>query len=186
MSQYVHEHLATIPQIQILSREERELNKAARLFADVKDYQKGRILGEIRYTVVNGTITALTCAIVIGYGSHLALQGSISIGSLVICYSYLARLFEPIGGIASAHTKFQKSASSIRRLQEFFAISPSVACSPLARLVRNPESILMECQDVCFSYNSDRMAISDLTYTLQPGERISIIEIGRASCRERV
>jgi ABC-type multidrug transport system fused ATPase/permease subunit len=175
MSQYVHEHLATIPQIQILSEEKRELSKAARLFADVKHYQKGRIQGEIRYTVMNGTITALTCAIVIGYGSHLALNKIISIGSLVVCYSYLARLFEPIGSIANAHTKFQKSASSIRRLQEFFAISPSVACSPLARRVRNPESILMECQDVCFSYNRDRMAVSCLTYTLQPGERISII-----------
>ncbi len=175
MSQYVHEHLATIPQIQILSLEQRELSKAARLFADVKHYQKGRILGEIRYTVVNGTMTALTCAIVIGYGSHLALRGAISIGSLVVCYSYLARLFEPIGGIASAHTKFQKSASSIRRLQKFFAISPSVASSPSARHMGKPENLLMECQNVCFSYNGDRMAISGLTCTLQPAERISIV-----------
>jgi len=175
MSQYVHEHLATIPQIQILAQEKRELKKAEQLFADVRDYQRDRVRSETRYTVVNGTITALTSAIVIGYGSHLALRGEISLGSLVVCYSYLARLFEPIGGIASAHAKIQKSISSIRRLQNFLSIAPSVAPPAFPKPVRKPENVLLECRDICFSYNKDRVAVSNLSYTLQPGARISIV-----------
>ena len=175
MSQYVHEHLATVPQIQILSNEAGALAKASKLMSDVVKYQRGRVRSEQRYVLVNRAITALCTVVVFGYGGHLVQKGAMSIGSLVVCYSYLTRLFDPISAIASAQTQIQKSLSSIRRLQEFFALSPSVAPPLFPKPIRQPESVLLECSEVSYSYNGGRMAVRNLTCSLQPREHVAII-----------
>lgn len=175
MSQYVHEHLATVSQIQILTHEAREFARASSLFADVKRYQRERVKSEVRYGIANGAITAVSIVIVFGYGGHLARMGTMSIGSLVVCYSYLLRLFDPISSIAGAHTKIQKCISSIHRLREFLAVSPSVPSPAFPRPVRQPESLLLECDEVSFSYNGERMAVRNLTCRLYPNERIAIV-----------
>src|SRR5258708_28571218 len=174
MSQYVHEHLAVIPQIQILVQEAREIGKASQLLDQVKCYQRDRVTSEVRYTMINGTVTALTSALILGYGAYLAQVGAMSIGQLVVCYGYLARLFEPIGSIASAYANLQKSVSSIRRLREFFAIKPSVAPPEFPKPIR-AKDIRLACHELCFSYKADRTAVCNLAFAVGPGERISIV-----------
>lgn len=174
MSQYVHEHLAVIPQIQALLQESREIGEASKLLHQVKHNQTSRVVSEMHYTIGNGTVTALTSAITLGYGVYLARIGAMSIGHLVVCYSYLARLFEPIGSIAGAYAKLQKSASSIRRLQQFLEIQPSVT-RPLYPKPIHADSIRLACDGITFSYMTDRSAVCNLTFALEPRERISIV-----------
>lgn len=173
MSQYVHEHLAVVPQIQILTQEAREIGKASQLLGQVRGCQRGRIASEVRYTMVNGTVTAFTSALILGYGAYLAQLGAMSLGQLVICYGYLARLFEPIGNIASAYANLQKSISSVERLQQFFATKPSVASPEFPKPIRSRD-IRVACHELCFSYKGGRSAVRNLTFAIGPGERISI------------
>jgi ABC-type multidrug transport system fused ATPase/permease subunit len=144
------------------------------VLSDVRRCQARRIRSEVKYLLANGAITAAGMGTVLGYGGHLVRVGAMSLGDLVVCYSYLARLADPITAIADAHTKFQKSIASIRRLREFLALVPSVASPARPLLIAPPtHGIRIECDDISFAYG-DRRALSGLTCTVQQGEHVGL------------
>ncbi len=173
MVQRTHENLSNVPQTQLLSQEAHMIRKATTVLSDVRRCQARRVRSEVKYLLANGAITATGMGTVLGYGGHLVRVGAMSLGELVVCYSYLARLADPITAIADAHTKFQKSIASIRRLREFLALVPSVASPARPLPVAPARAIRIECEHISFAYG-DRRAISGLTFTVQQGERVGL------------
>lgn len=174
MSQSTQEHLASVPQVQILSQETRELGRLSNIFSVVRVSQRQRIIDEVKHNCANGTITATCAAAVVTGGALLVQRGVMSIGDLVVCYSYLARVFEPLGTIAGANASLQKALSSVRRIREFMSIQPSVTTPGQPQPICVGGGLRVECDNVSFSYPQKGVALMDVTCTFEGGERVSI------------
>jgi ABC-type multidrug transport system fused ATPase/permease subunit len=57
--------------------------------------------------------------------------GTLSLGSLVAFYSFVAQLVDPLSGAAELYTRAQRTFASIRRQQAVFALRPSITNSPV-------------------------------------------------------
>jgi len=118
--------------------------------------------------------TTLTLFVIFLLGIWLHLNGQASIGDIVIFMSFAGTLIAQLEKVVGfANRVFNEGP----RLQEFFAVLDTV---PAVR--DRPDAIdsgrvegRVEFRDVSFSYDGKRPAVSDLSFTAEPGETVAMI-----------
>jgi ATP-binding cassette subfamily B multidrug efflux pump len=74
-----------------------------------------------------GLMAGLAAVVVLGVGGSLALHGTISIGEFVAFGFFLGALTWPLIALGWVINLFERGAASMTRLQEIFAVAPSIA-----------------------------------------------------------
>jgi ABC-type multidrug transport system fused ATPase/permease subunit len=111
--------------------------------------------------------------LVFGVGGYLAMQGEITLGTLLAFFGLLPSLFAPIGAMAGLGQTVQTAAGSLERVNELLdepvEISDkadAVALPPVEREIR--------LEGVSFSYG-DRPILKELNITIEAGTHVSIV-----------
>ena len=99
------------------------------------------------------SIAALATAIAYGIGGHLAIDGSITVGSLIAITTLLARLYGPLVSLATVRVDVMGALVSFERVFEVLDLEPMVkeSMSPIALASRTPA---ISFEEVRFTYPS--------------------------------
>jgi ATP-binding cassette subfamily B protein len=99
------------------------------------------------------SIAALATAIAYGIGGHLAIDGSITVGSLIAITTLLARLYGPLVSLATVRVDVMGALVSFERVFEVLDLEPMVkeSKSPIALASRTPA---ISFEEVRFTYPS--------------------------------
>jgi ATP-binding cassette subfamily B protein len=99
------------------------------------------------------SIAALATAIAYGIGGHLAIDGSITVGSLIAITTLLARLYGPLVSLATVRVDVMGALVSFERVFEVLDLEPMVkeAANPVVLKSRTPQ---ISFDDVRFTYPS--------------------------------
>ena len=99
------------------------------------------------------SIAALATAIAYGIGGHLAIDGSITVGSLIAITTLLARLYGPLVSLATVRVDVMGALVSFERVFEVLDLEPMVkeSKSPRALASRTPA---ISFEEVRFTYPS--------------------------------
>ncbi|HEX2269717.1 MAG TPA: ABC transporter ATP-binding protein [Pyrinomonadaceae bacterium] len=171
---FLEEHLSSIVQVQLLSCEQREARRFARLAGSAMRAQVSRRHTELFFGSLLYLIIVLGMAGVLGYGGHQVITGTFSVGGLVAFYGYTLQLFSPLYSMVDIFSKFQRAAASVRRLMEI---------SEAEMILREPQGAMMlaagasptiELKDVSFSYRGDRAVLNAVNLRIDPGERVAL------------
>jgi ATP-binding cassette, subfamily B, beta-glucan exporter len=125
-------------------------------------------------TVLTRASTTITLVSIFLLGTWLHLQGTVTIGTIVMFMSLATMLIQRLEQATGFANRIFMDAP---RLQEFFDVldtEPAVRDRPDAI---DPERLrgLVEFNDVSFSYDGKRPAVADLTFTVLPGETIALV-----------
>jgi ABC-type multidrug transport system fused ATPase/permease subunit len=131
-SSFIEEHISSVLPIQLLVQEKRQERKAFHLLAQTTRSHLALFKTGVWFTIWTSIAVVLAMSAVIGYGGWSVLAGTLSLGSLVAFYSFVTQLFDPLSGAAELYARAQRTFASIRRLQEMFALRPSIKESPAA------------------------------------------------------
>jgi len=167
---FLEEHLSAIVQVQLLSCEQREARRFARISSDVVRAQMKRRVTELFFSSVLYLIVITGMAGVLSYGGYQVMSGTLTAGGLVAFYGYTLQLFIPLYGVVDIYAKVQRVTASARRLIEI-----SEAKSILGEgsvLVEDPAAV--ELRDVCFSYDGERPVLSAMSLRVGSGERVAL------------
>ncbi len=115
---FLEEHLSAIVQVQLLSCEQREARRFARISSDVVRAQMKRRGTELFFSSVLYLIIVGGMASVLSYGGYQVMTGTLTAGGLVAFYGYTLQLFIPLYGVVDIYAKVQRVAASARRLIE--------------------------------------------------------------------
>jgi ABC-type bacteriocin/lantibiotic exporter with double-glycine peptidase domain len=115
---FLEEHLSSIVQVQLLSCEQREARRFARLSSSAVRAQVKRRSTEVFFSMLLYLIVVAGMASVLCYGGYLVMQGRLTAGGLVAFYGYTLQLFIPLYGVVDIYSKLQRAGASIRRLTE--------------------------------------------------------------------
>ncbi|MCE1178678.1 MAG: ABC transporter ATP-binding protein/permease [Micrococcales bacterium] len=138
-------------------------------------------------------VASLATAMVYGFGGIMAVDGSLTIGTLLALTALLARLYQPLTALSNVRVDVMTALVSFERVFEVLDIRPLVAESPEARPVpAGPARV--ELEDVRFRYPSadevslaslevtasgDRGAGEDIlrgiTLTAEPGQLVALV-----------
>ena len=99
------------------------------------------------------SIAALATAIAYGIGGHLAIDGSITVGSLIAITTLLARLYGPLVSLATVRVDVMGALVSFERVFEVLDLEPMVkeAANPVVLKSRTPQ---ISFDEVRFTYPS--------------------------------
>ena len=108
------------------------------------------------------SVAAVATAIAYGVGGHLALDGSLTVGTLLALTALLARLYGPLTALSNVRVDVMTSLVSFERIFEVLDLQPMVKERTDAKeLKAEPASI--NVRDVHFSYpQADEISLASL------------------------
>ena len=129
---------------------------------------------ESLFSVVVTTITLVATALMLVLGGWHVLQGTLTVGGLLVVIAYLAAVYNPLSSIAHTTGSLQQAVVSARRVQEVFALQPE----PLEATGGVDPSLVqgdVAFDNVSFAYDDDRTILDGISFAARPGELVAIV-----------
>jgi ATP-binding cassette subfamily B protein len=130
-------------------------------------------------------------ALIYALGGWQAIQGQLTIGTIIAAVAYLTNLYRPLANLANVYVDVQGAMGIFARIFEFLDREPEVRDRPNATILTAAEGGIV-FDSVAFAYpqsvsskaaDSDvpaapvetRFALRDLSFEIQPGERVALV-----------
>lgn len=125
-------------------------------------------------TPVVELVAAIGVTMIIWYGGNNVINGTITAGSLVAFLTYAVNISNPIKRLTRVIGNIQKGLAAAQRVFMIIDMPEEIAESRDAKQL--PEvSGKVEFQNVSFAYNDKGNVITDLSFSVKPGEVIAIV-----------
>lgn len=125
-------------------------------------------------TPVVELVAAIGVTMIIWYGGNNVINGTITAGSLVAFLTYAVNISNPIKRLTRLIGNIQKALAAAQRVFMIIDMPEEIAESRDAKQL--PEVIgKVEFQNVSFAYNDKGNVITDLSFSVKPGEVIAIV-----------
>jgi ATP-binding cassette subfamily B protein len=138
-------------------------------------------------------VASLATAMVYGVGGLMAVNGTLTVGTLLALTALLARLYGPLTAISNVRVDILTALVSFERVFEVLDLEPLVAEAPDAEAVP-PGPVRVEVDGVSFSYPSaDEVSLAslettasgdrrgsgpvlhDVSFTVEPGSLVALV-----------
>jgi ATP-binding cassette subfamily B protein len=131
-----------------LNQESKVFKKKARRVADI-----GISMAMLNtfFFIALISIAALATAIAYGIGGHLAIDGAITVGSLIAITTLLARLYAPLVSLATVRVDVMGALVSFERVFEVLDLEPMVQENANPKVLQS-KTPAIEFEDVRFTY----------------------------------
>jgi ATP-binding cassette subfamily B protein len=169
----MYEILSSIKVVKSFARERHELGRF-RAAGDATMHARLRLTWqESLFSVIVSAITLTGTALVLGVGGLHVLQGTLTVGSLLVVIAYLAAVYNPLSSIAHTTGSLQQAIVSARRVRETMALAPEPFDVPGAR---DASSITgdVRFEQVGFAYD-ERTILQDVSFVARPGEMVALV-----------
>jgi ABC-type multidrug transport system fused ATPase/permease subunit len=175
---FLQEHLTSVVQIQLLYQQESQtlafMSQAQAKLDALRCRNRQEIAFRTWYlgSVAVGSITILS------YGGYQVFVGAMTVGGFVAFYSYLVRLFGPLGAAVDIYSRLNRLDSSLRRILEIFNEKPSICEHPAAVALGPATRGDLTLERVCFKYrNGSSPVLKDLDLNIRAGEKVALVGI---------
>ena len=132
---------------------------------------------QLQFNVSVSSITALGTAVVMAVGGLHALDGSLTLGGLLVYLSYLASLYAPVETLAYLASDFASAAAGGKRVLDVFDSTEAVpeVHTPTA-LPRRSQGAAgrIRFEQVQFGYRPDRPVLKGIDLEAHPGEVLAL------------
>ena len=170
----LHEQFAAISTVQSFTQEEAE----AREFKEQSEKYLNTILSNVKLQSIalgiTSFLTSIGPVIVLWFGAEEVWDRSISVGTLMAFYAYLAMLYQPIQRLTELNLILVNSLAAMDRIFEVFDTYPEVQERPSAKkLGRARGEIIFE--SVSFQYGGRLLILSNFSLRIPAGETLALV-----------
>jgi len=127
-----------------------------------------------RYAPLMEGLPRLGLAAVLLYGGFLAIDGKVTVGTIVAFSTYVVLLQAPFRTLGFMLLLGQRAAASAARIYEILDATPEIVDRPGAVDLLDPRGEV-ELDDVTFRYGDGGAVLEHLDLRLAPGERVAIV-----------
>ena len=121
-------------------------------------------------------------ALIIGIGltamMYLAakgvVDGSMTLGDLVMVNAYLLQLFVPLGALGFIYREIRRAMSDIENMFDLLKRQPGVEDLPQAKALEVHQAGI-EFANVDFAYQPERPILKNLSFNVAPGNKVAIV-----------
>lgn len=170
----VEQSLSAMPAVQAFCRED----LLDRRFVETTNNTLAATLDltrvQLRFKVLIGLATAVGTAGILWLGARHALQGSMTIGTILLFLSYLGSLYDPLSTVMYTSSTVQAAAGSAQRVREVLETELEVADKPSAIKLSSVRGYV-QIENVTFGYEENRPILHNINLTAIPGETIALV-----------
>jgi ATP-binding cassette subfamily B protein/subfamily B ATP-binding cassette protein MsbA len=168
------ERLSTVPAIQAFTRERDADSVVWRAGQSTLAASLSATRAQVDFKVVVGVVGALGTAGILLAGGWQALDGSVTVGTMLVFISYVAALYTPLAAITYSSAAVLQAAGGAQRVHELLTERPDVEDAPDAYDL--PEiSGRIDFRNVTAGYYEDRPVLKNLDLTVEAGEFVALV-----------
>jgi ATP-binding cassette subfamily B protein len=167
------EVLGSVRVVKAFGQEDREQERFLEQATRSMSEQIGAVFAEMKFGLLMALTIAIGTAAVLFIGVGHVQAGMLSLGELLMVMAYLTQLYKPLETISKKVTEVQAALASAERAFALLDELPEVVpCATPLPLVRARGAVTFE--HVCFSYETDRHILEDVSFQLEPGSCVGI------------
>jgi ATP-binding cassette subfamily B protein/subfamily B ATP-binding cassette protein MsbA len=171
---HLHQTLTGIAVVQAFAQEDREDERFDE-FVDraIRARRKGVLFSSLT-DLGTGAVSTLGTAVVLFIGAHRVLDGSLTVGALLVFVAYLNNLQSQMAAMMNAYRVWQGSGGQVDRVLDVLESPPEVRDAPsAARLPTVKGDVRLE--GVCFGYEPGRPILREVNLRAAPGQTLAIV-----------
>ncbi len=170
----VEEVLSSIRVVKAFAREDYEVRRLQEESLEgVELALRARSL-KAKLTPLVDVIVAVGSCLVLWFGAHLVLSGSLSAGAMVVFILYLGKMYKPMQELSKMTDTYSKAAVGYERILEVLETDKEVKDS--RRAIRAPRFRgRIEFEHVSFSYVPGTPILEDVSFTIEPGQLAALV-----------
>ena len=168
------EILSSVAAVKSFTRERHEL---ASFSSSGDDTMRARLTLTWQESLFSVAVTAITLAgtaLILVVGGLHVLDGTLTLGSLLVVIAYLAAVYDPISAIAHSTGSLQQAVASAHRVREIFALTPEVLDAPDA-IDASGVAGHIRFDAVSFAYDDRRRVLDAISFEARPGELVALV-----------
>jgi ATP-binding cassette, subfamily B, bacterial len=170
----VEETLTAIPAVQLYGGEARADARFRATTQTVLAATLSTTHVQLQFKVLSGLVTALATAAIVYTGAQHALEGTLSVGSIIVFLAYLASLYAPLESIMYTSATVQSAMGSARRVVEIMQTDREVEDLPGARPLPPVEGHVL-IAGVSFGYEPGVPVLKEIYLDILPGETVALV-----------
>jgi len=170
----VEEVLSSMRVVKAFAREDYEVQRLeAESLEQVGVALRARSL-KARLTPIVDVVVAIGTCLVLWFGARMVMAGTLSAGSLVVFILYLSKMYKPMQELSKMTDTYTKAAVGYERIEEILETERDVkdikGAKPAPRFKGK-----IEFENVSFGYKADELVLSDVSFTIKPGQVAAIV-----------
>jgi ABC-type multidrug transport system fused ATPase/permease subunit len=115
----------------------------------------------------------LGIALVLGAGGLMALNGAVTVGTIVAFLGYVRRFFQPVRSIGLLYTQVQTAIAAAERIFSLLDEVPDIEDGPEAETLPSTEGHIL-FDNVSFGYD-DETVLNEVSFEATPGQMVAIV-----------
>jgi ATP-binding cassette subfamily B protein len=171
---FLQEHLSGMHVIQIFNREAEELRRFRQVNGAHLQAGIAALLCSALFHPAIATMPLIGIALIIGFGGIEVMHQVISLGTLVAFIQLVQLLYDPVVEIHSRYPLLQSALASAERI---FSLLDEPIANPAKEKPVWPARAVgrIEFRNVWFAYEAEDWILKDVSFTVEPGERVAFI-----------
>ena len=170
----VFEAMAMVRVIAAFARERHEFWRFRNQGRTAADARVRLTVRQTVFSLVVNTWTAAGTALVLGIGALHVLNGALSIGELYVFLAYIAAIYGPLEAISSTVGSMQQQLVSVQGAFMVLDMTPDIADAPHAIPLQHARGAIA-FDHVNFSYQGRKETLNDISFAVDPGQRVAIV-----------
>jgi ATP-binding cassette subfamily B protein/subfamily B ATP-binding cassette protein MsbA len=168
------EVLANVQLVQAFAREDHEDRRFDERAATVLEAALRANRLQAGFAPAMNLAIAIATGVIVWYGATLVIHGALTPGDLLVFLAYLRAIATPARQMAKAGRVFGRAAVALERIEEYRALTPSIADSPDA-VVPTQCAGHVELHRVTFGYGADAAVVRDVSFELHCGRTVALV-----------
>jgi ATP-binding cassette, subfamily B, bacterial len=169
-----NEVLSSIITVKSFAMERAEKQRFIDHAGEANDLVLRGVAFDTRVSAAQNLTVALARLAVLGLGAALALQGEITVGTLLAFLAYLAGLFGPVQGLTNVYQTLRRAAVALDAIFSILEAEELVRDHRDAREA-GPLRGDLELEDVWFGYRQDQHVLRGINLHIPAGKTVALV-----------
>jgi ATP-binding cassette subfamily B protein len=188
LNAFLQESLQGMSVIQLFARERQERARFEALTADYRRALFGSTVFEASLYASVEALGSVALALLIWYGGHQILAGTLTFGVLVAFIQYTSRFFLPIRDLGAKYTVMQSAMASAERIFGLLDRAPAIVSPATPSVPNTAGGSAIRFHRVGFAYDR-AWVLRDCSFAIAPGEHVALVGAtgeGKSTCARLV
>lgn len=174
LNSFMQERITGMNVVQIFAKEKDELKRFSTINQDNKEVNIKSVFYHAVFFPVVEMLSAISLALIIWYGGGEVIQKHLTVGVLLAFFQYTEMFWRPVRDLSDKYNILQTAMASSERifklLDDDTIIKDPVDAKPITSVKGE-----VEFKNVWFAYNQDDYVLKNVSFKINPGERIAIV-----------
>ena len=170
---FLSEHISGIAVLQAFNREQAAKDDFAAINREHMVAFKQSVFAYGWFYPVVEFLSMIAFAAILVYGGWQVPQGTLSLGVLIAFFQFALRFFRPIQDLSEKYNILQSATAASERIFELLDTVPAIAAP--AHPTPVPDDLTIVFHHVWFAYTAEDWVLSDVSFSIAPGEAIAIV-----------